>query len=74
MTGYDTALIQKITSEVSVPVIACGGAGVLTDLSAALRAGASAAAAGSLFVFHGKHKAVLITYPDELEKAKIIYG
>jgi cyclase len=69
--GYDLALLRQVTEAVSVPVIASGGAGSLDDFRAAVReAGASAVAAGSLFVFHGKHRAVLITYPDyrELEK------
>lgn len=69
--GYDLALLRQVTEAVSIPVIASGGAGSLDDFRAAVQeAGASAVAAGSLFVFHGKHRAVLITYPDyrELEK------
>jgi len=62
--GYDTDLIEKISQAVNIPVVASGGAGKLTDLKHAVDAGASAVAAGNLFVFHGKHKAVLITYPD----------
>ena len=65
MKGYDLALIEKITHAVDVPVIACGGAGSLADIEKVVReAGAAAAAAGSFFVYHGKHRAVLITYPD----------
>jgi cyclase len=67
MTGYDLNLIKKIAEAVSVPVIACGGAGVIEHFSKAVEAGASAVAAGSMFVFHGKHKAVLITYPSQEE-------
>jgi imidazole glycerol-phosphate synthase subunit HisF len=69
-TGYDLTLIERVSSAVSIPVIACGGAGSIGDLAAAVNHGCSAVAAGSLFVFHGKHRAVLITYPDyaELEK------
>lgn len=63
-TGFDTELIQEITAAVSVPVIACGGASGLSDMRAAIEAGASAAAAGSMFVFYGPHRAVLINYPD----------
>lgn len=69
--GYDLALVRQVTESVSIPVIASGGAGSLDDFRAAVQeGGASAVAAGSLFVFHGKHRAVLITYPDyrELEK------
>jgi len=68
--GYDTDLIAKISQAVGIPVVASGGAGMLKDFRHAVDAGASAVAAGNLFVFHGKHKAVLITYPDyqDLEK------
>lgn len=67
--GYDLELIQSIASAVSIPVIACGGAGTVADLGKATRAGASAAAAGSLFVFTGPHRAVLINYPSQDELA-----
>lgn len=62
--GYDTALIEKVAAAVTVPVIACGGAADPADLRTALQCGASAAAAGSIFVFYGPHRAVLINYPD----------
>ena len=62
-SGYDLDLLNKIISIVNVPVIACGGAGSLLDFSNAVKCGASALAAGSMFVFHGPHKAVLINYP-----------
>ncbi|MGI8602768.1 MAG: AglZ/HisF2 family acetamidino modification protein [Verrucomicrobiales bacterium] len=63
--GYDLPLISQICSAVSVPVVACGGAGQLDDLRLVVtEAGASAAAAGSLFVYQGPHRAVLINYPD----------
>ena len=69
MTGYDLELVGEVASAVSIPVVAAGGAGSLSDVQAAIGAGASAAAAGSLFVFHGRHRAVLINYPnpDELD-------
>lgn len=64
MAGYDIELLKSVTGRVAVPVVACGGAGSMAHLVEAIRAGgASAVAAGSLFVFHGKHKAVLISYP-----------
>jgi cyclase len=64
MEGYDLELIKKVTSRVNVPVIACGGAGRYEDLGSAVKDGcASAAAAGSLFVFKGKYRSVLINYP-----------
>lgn len=62
--GYDHELIARVSTGVTVPVVACGGAGKLADFRTAVDAGASAVAAGSLFVFHGRHRAVLITYPD----------
>jgi cyclase len=63
-SGFDTALITRVSAAVNVPVIACGGASSLDDMRAAVEAGASAAAAGSIFVFYGPHRAVLINYPD----------
>jgi cyclase len=64
MTGYDLELIRQVASVVPIPVVACGGAGKPADLvSAVVDGGAAAVAAGSLFVFHGRHRAVLITYP-----------
>lgn len=67
--GYDLNAIQAIASVLPVPLVACGGARGLDDFAAAFRAGASAAAAGSLFVFIGRLRAVLITYPTEEERA-----
>ncbi len=64
--GYDTDLIEQVSSNVNIPVIACGGAGCTEDLTIALKHGASAAAAGSLFFFNGKHRAVLISFPSYL--------
>lgn len=65
--GYDLDLLRLVTGAVRVPVVACGGAGRLSDFKAAVDAGASAVAAGSMFVFHGPHRAVLITYPERHE-------
>jgi cyclase len=64
MSGYDLDLISLISKAVTVPVIACGGAGTLQHFTEALGAGASAVAAGSMFVFHGRRRAVLISYPE----------
>ncbi|RZL04482.1 MAG: imidazole glycerol phosphate synthase subunit HisF [Rubrivivax sp.] len=65
MKGFAVDLIQSIVAAVNVPVVACGGAGQLDDLRAATRVGGAAAVAvGSLFVFQGRHRAVLINYPD----------
>jgi cyclase len=68
MIGYDLPLIQAIAGSVTTPVIACGGAGKLEDFRLAVtNGGASAVAAGSLFVFHGKHRAVLVKYPKQAD-------
>jgi cyclase len=68
MEGYDIELIKEISNAVKIPVIACGGAGKLSDFREAIEnGGASAVAAGSFFVFHGKRRAVLITYPNYTE-------
>jgi cyclase len=69
-TGYDLDLVRQVTSAVRVPVIACGGAGKLEHFAQAIENGASAVAAGSMFVFHGPHRAVLITYPERKDLVK----
>jgi len=67
VTGFDLKLVKMIADQVSIPVIACGGAGDLSHFKQAVESGASAVAAGSMFVFIGKHKAVLINYPEYKE-------
>lgn len=64
MQGLDTRLISQISKSVNIPVIACGGVGSIAHVKEGVNAGADAIAAGSLFVFHGKHKAVLVNYPE----------
>lgn len=73
MKGYDLKLINSVASVVDIPVIAAGGAGSLNDFRSAVDIGASAVAAGSYFVFQGKHRAVLITYPTQQELKKVLY-
>ena len=64
MDGYDLALIRSVADTVRVPVIAVGGAGCVDDIGAAVReGGASAAAVGSLAVYQGRNRAVLINFP-----------
>lgn len=71
--GYDLSLVRAICGAVDVPVIACGGAGSLVDMRAAIHdGGASAAAAGSLFVFKGRHRAVLINYPSQDQISELL--
>lgn len=70
--GYDQKLIKQVSQVLDIPVIASGGAGCLNDFKSAVNiAGASAVAAGSMFVFHGKLKAVLITYPEYQELTEL---
>jgi cyclase len=72
MKGYDLELIEQIRNAVSLPISALGGAGSLTDIEGLIRHhGIIGAAAGSLFVFKGKYRAVLINYPNRSEKDAI---
>ena len=68
MQGYDLDLVKSVADAVNIPVTACGGAAGINDLERVLHEGkAHAAAAGSMFVFYGRLKAVLITAPTEEE-------
>jgi cyclase len=72
-SGYDLKLIREVSSVVSVPVVACGGASSLDDFAAAVyEGGASAVAAGSIFVFVGPHRAVLINYPARADLTRCL--
>lgn len=71
--GYDTQLLQEVSAAVQIPVVAIGGAGSVEDMSAAIKYGASAVAAGSLFVFQRPHRAVLISYPGQQELKEKIF-
>lgn len=74
MQGYDLDLLNRITKAVNIPVIALGGAGTLEHFKDAVKKGnASAVSAGSMFVFIGKHRAVLINYPTYDELKAIFY-
>jgi cyclase len=65
--GYDEELIKLVSATVNIPVVAVGGAGQIHDFTKAVHEGASAVAAGSLFVFQRPHRAVLISYPSQIE-------
>lgn len=65
-SGYDLDLIHDVSSEVSIPVIACGGASSVQDMKKAVKeGGASAVAAGSMFVFKSEARGILINFPDQ---------
>ncbi|MCP4378056.1 MAG: glycosyl amidation-associated protein WbuZ [bacterium] len=71
--GYDLALIERVSAAVTIPVIACGGAGKIEDFSHATRqAGASAVAAGSMVVYQGPHHAVLVNFPSRQDLKKVL--
>lgn len=72
LSGPDLELIKTATSLSKVPLVALGGVASLSDIKAAINAGASAVAAGAFFVYHGPHRAVLITYPKQDELKKIL--
>jgi imidazole glycerol-phosphate synthase subunit HisF len=72
MQGYDLKLVQKIRESITTPITVLGGAGSLENLEELVeKSGVIGAAAGSLFVFKGKYRAVLINYPTKEEKSKI---
>tara|TARA_B100000886_G_C20392288_1_gene478810 strand:- start:124 stop:885 length:762 start_codon:yes stop_codon:yes gene_type:complete len=67
MSGYDLKGIKDISDEVKIPIIANGGASNLECFKKVIDCGASAASAGSFFVFRGRYKAVMISYPGHKE-------
>lgn len=72
MNGYDMSLIEKVAGVTSLPLTVLGGAGSLQDIEKVIeKHGVIGVAAGSLFVFKGPYKAVLINYPSQTEKNKI---
>lgn len=72
MEGYDIELAQQMRAAVSVPLTILGGAGALAHIEQLFTAcGVVGAAAGSLFVFKGKYRAVLINYPTRPEKDQL---
>ena len=73
MKGYDLDLIDKVRRSITVPLTVLGGAGSLADIGRLIgKYGAIGAAAGSLFVFKGVYRAVLINYPNKVEKDALI--
>ncbi len=73
MKGYDLDLIEQVRQAVHLPLTVLGGAGSLDDLKVLIsRYGIIGAAAGSLFVFKGRYRAVLINYPNRVEKEALL--
>ena len=70
-SGYNLSYVSDVAKSVTIPVIMCGGARSVQDFVDAKQAGAHACAAGAMFVYHGPHRAVLISYPkyNDLRKA-----
>ena len=72
MKGYDMNLIDRIAEMISIPLTVLGGAGSLGDIERVIeKHGVIGVASGSLFVYKGPYKAVLINYPTQIEKNKI---
>jgi len=63
--GYDLDMIKEVSQAVNIPVVACGGASAISSFAEAIHAGASAVAAGSLFVFRSNARGILINYPSQ---------
>jgi len=73
MAGYDLPITKDIREATTLPMTVLGGAGSLDDIVNLIdRFGTIGAAAGSLFVFKGKYRAVLINYPNRAEKDQIV--
>ena len=73
MAGYDNKIIDAIRDVVSIPITVLGGAGSIEDIGQMINQhGIIGVAAGSLFVFKGKYRAVLINYPNSNEKEILI--
>ena len=63
---------EEVSKNLTIPIVACGGAGNLEHIKKVIDSGASAAAGGSMFVYHGNLKGFLITYPSR-EKLEILF-
>lgn len=74
VSGYDYKLITEFKSFVNIPIVASGGASSIKDFDKAIKAGASAVAAGAIFYFKGGFNSVLINYPDQLMLEENLYN
>jgi cyclase len=71
MCGYDLDLAFKLREVLSLPLTIVGGAGSMADAEALVsKVGVVGVGAGSLFVFKGRLRAVLVNYPTPADKAK----
>ncbi len=74
MTGYDLQLAREVRDATNIPITVLGGAGSLKDIATLIESfGTIGAAAGSLFVFKGSFRAVLINYPSRSEKDALVH-
>jgi cyclase len=74
MKGYDLDIVKEIRASISLPMTVLGGAASLDDMAGLIKEyGVIGASAGSLFVFKGKYRAVLINYPSQAEK-NLLFG
>ena len=71
---YDFETVKYVSDLTQLPVVACGGASTLKSFKNAIDSGAAAIAAGSLFVYSGKTKGVLINYPSQEELTTQIFN
>jgi cyclase len=72
MDGYDVDLLRSVSDAVTIPVIACGGAGSLEDIVEVVRlGGAAAVAAGSIWLYQGRNRAVLINFPRPEQRSTL---
>ena len=73
MQGYDMDLVRSVRDVTNLPITVLGGGGSMNDIANLIQDfGAIGAAAGSLFVFKGKYRAVLISYPSREKKDTIL--
>ena len=73
-SGYDLPTLDAISKHTNIPIVACGGARNTSDFLSAIQSGASAVAAGSMFVYQGAQKGILINYPSQDKLLEEIYS
>lgn len=72
-SGYDLDLIKQLSNHLSSPIVACGGASSIDSFLPAIQHGASAVAAGSMFVYTGSTRGILINYPKQDDLVNKVY-